>query len=301
MRGVRRRPTLPEALTPAPHELGLLTTDPHGLGGRTVRAWRVFAGVADRADLTAATRSRGNTARDLLVAVGSWPDSRGLGDMVADARAGATSAELQSESDARLRAAHRGESDAEVRAAVHRAADHLERWWDEEAADQARLVTPSPLGPVPIGTYLFASVFHLAVTARDLAPAGAPASEELDVLGVQALVDSAGAVAARLGATASIAALSPHGATATGARDGGWRTLVLPPDPTDIGPAVVGPAGLVVDVAAGRVDFLTVARSLRLRHPRRLADMSVVLDGIPELPAATMLRRAAAVARALPW
>lgn len=69
----------------------------------------------------------------------------------------------------------------------------------------------------------------------------------------------------------------------------------------DPGPAVVGPAGLVIDVAAGRVDFRRVARSLRLRHPRRLVDMSVVLDGIPDLPAAAMLRRAAALARALPF
>lgn len=162
-------------------------------------------------------------------------------------------------------------------------------------------MTASPLGPVPIGTYLYASSFHLAVTARDLVPAGAPPVPELDGLGVVALVDSTGAVAARVGATASIAALTPEAAAGTGAHAGAWRTVVATADTAHLGPAVLGPAGLVIDVAAGRADFLQVARSLRLKHPRRLVAMSAVLEGIPDLPAATMLRRAAAVARSLPW
>lgn len=151
--------------------------------------------------------------------------------MLADAAAGVTDLEPHSRADARLRAAHRGEPEAAIRAAVHRAVDHIEDWWaTPDAASQARLVTASPLGPVPIGTYLCASAFHLAVTARDLIGAGAPSSAELDELGVVALVDSSGAVASRLRAVASIAVLTPRSrsarapSTATGARS--WWTTV---------------------------------------------------------------------------
>jgi hypothetical protein len=64
-----------------------------------------------------------------------------------------------------------------------------------------------------------------------------------------------------------------------------------------LGPAVIGPAGLLVDVAAGRIDLFELARNLRLRDGSGLVGMSVVLDGIPDLPAAGVLRRAGSLLR----
>lgn len=293
---------LPTLLRPAAGECGLLSPGLAEVAARSTRAWELLAGIAAQVDPWGPTRSKGHRARDLLIAVGDWPDARGLADMAADARAGLEHTELRSQAERRLQEAHRTESDGAVVAAVRRAGEHIKDWFASGTAeDQARLVTPSALGPVPMATLIHASVFHLAVIARDLGPAGAPSCPELDELGVVAIVDSAGAVAARLGATSSIAARTRHGASGTGTGPGRWRTVVLSRETKRLGPAVQGPAGTLVDVAAGRVDFLAVARRVRLEHPRRLVDMSVVLDGIPELPAAAMLRRAASFARALPF
>lgn len=288
---------LPEPLRPDPGEVGLLTDFDH-LRQRIDRAWELFESVLPDVDLRAETRSRGRPARDLIVPVGAWPDARGIHRMIADARAGATSTESESAASARLRAAHRDAPDSAVLEAFHTAADHVRQWLASAAApDESRLVGPSPLGPVPIGTMIHAATFQLAVIARDLRPAGAPELPELDALAVVALVDSSGAVAARLDATASIAAVSPQVAAGTGTVRRSWRTLVADDDHAHLGPAVLGPAGLLVDIAAGRIDLIELARRLRVRDGRGLVAMAVVLDGIPDLPAAGVLRRAGGALR----
>lgn len=293
---------VPRLLRPTYGDCGLMSPGLADIAARSIRAWELFARIAEQVDPWGPTRSKGRRARDLLIAVGDWPDARGLADMVADAHADLGHTELRSQAEARLAEAHAGESDQAIVAAVRRSSEHVRDWYASgQAVEQTRLVTPSALGPVPMGTLIHAAAFHLAVSARDLCPAGAPPCPELDELAVVAIVDSAGAVAARLGATASIAAYSDEAASGTGTEPGRWRTVVVPRDTKKLGPAVQGPAGTLVDIAAGRVDFMGVARHVRLKHPRRLVDMSVVLDGIPELPAATMLRRAASFARALPF
>lgn len=288
---------IPSALQPQPGERGLLADLPD-LSQRSVRAWELFEAAIADVDLTGRTRSRGKTARDLLVPLGAWPDARGIHAMIADARNGVADVESESEAAQRLRSAHATASAAEVRARVRRSRDHIAAWFaGPDAVDEVELVAPSPLGPVPIGTMVHAAAFQLAVTARDLRPAGAVEVPELDELGVVALVDSSGAVAARLSATASIAAITPEAAAGTGTAPGAWRTTVTDDDHEHLGPAVIGPAGLMVDIAAGRIDLFEMARSLRLRDGSGLVGMSVVLDGIPDLPAAGMLRRAGSLLR----
>ena len=218
--------------------------------------------------------------------------------MIADAREGVTQVESESVSARRLRTAHADDSDAEVMAQFRRSAENIASWvTGPDAEAEAALVSPSPLGPVPIGTMVHAAAFQLAVTARDLRPAGAVGIPELDALGVVGLIDSSGAVAARLDAAASIAAVTPEVVAGTGTALGWWRTTIDVVDPEHLGPAVLGPAGLMVDIAAGRIDLLQLARNLRVRDGRGLVGMSVVLDGIPDLPAATMLRRARTLVR----
>ena len=172
---------------------------------------------------------------------------------------------------------------------MHQAAAGVIAWAaSDEATNDAVLTTPSPLGLIPVGTYVLAAAFQMAATWRDIAPD--QPKPELERLGLTALVDSTGAVAGRLGATASITAITSEGIMGTGAHDNAWRTRNLSEE--QAGPAVVGPAGLLIDFAAGNVRVLEATRKLRVRQPRRLAAMSVVLEGIPDLPAAGMLRRA---------
>ena len=290
---------IPEQLRPDRDELGLVSDFPE-LQRRIERAWGLFESVASDIDLQRPTRSRGRRARELLIPLGAWSDARGIREMIADAKTGAPATESESQASQRLRASHADASDTEIRDAFRTAADHVRQWAaSEAAAGESRLVGPSPLGPVPIGTMIHAASFQLAVIARDLRPAGAPDLPELDALGVVALVDSSGAVAARLDATASIAAVSPEVAAGTGTAPRRWRTVVTDSEheQQQLGPAVLGPSGLLVDIAAGRIDLVELARRLRMRDGRGLVAMSVVLDGIPDLPAAAMLRRAGGVLR----
>lgn len=288
---------IPAVLRPDVGEQGLLSDFP-ALRERVLRAWELFDETLAAVDMSARTRSRGNTAKDLLIPLGAWPDARGIRRMITDAREGITEVESESVSARRLRAAHADATAAEVMAQFRRSAENVAIWvTGADAEVEAALVSPSPLGLVPIGTMIHAAAFQLAVTARDLRQAGAVERPELDALGVVGLIDSSGAVAARLDATASIAAVTPDVAAGTGAAPGRWRTAISPDDHERLGPAVVGPAGLMVDVAAGRLDLLQMARHLRVRDGRGLVGMSVVLDGIPDLPAAAMLRRAGTLVR----
>lgn len=288
---------LPDVLRPDPGERGLLS-DWSALSDRIERSWQRFVSIMADVDLSAPTRSSGRAARELLIPLGAWPDARGIHQMVDEARTGVTDVEPISTSAQRLRDAHEAADDGEVRAMVRRSAEHVSEWLAEPGArDSAQLTAPSPLGQVPLGTALHAAAFQLAATARDLRPAGASSSADLDSLGVVALVDASGAVAARMGATASIAAVTPQVAAGTGTTSTWWRTAVQPGEDEQLGPAVIGPAGLLIDIAAGRIDVMGMARDLRLRDGRGLVGMSVVLDGIPDLPAAGMLRRAGSLLR----
>lgn len=287
---------VPSPLLPERGERGVLA-DPDRWRHSIRRSWQIFDSLLAEVDLEGRTRSRGRRARDLLIPLGAWPDARGIHAMVADARDPAAQPVDQSAMERRLREAHAAAPAAEIVAMVRRSAEHILDWIDSPGATQeAELVGPSPLGPVPVGTMIHASAFQLAVIARDLRPAGAVARPELDGLGVLALVDSSGAVAARMAAEASIAAVTPEVTAGTGVSSESWRTVVAA-DGDDLGPAVLGSAGLVVDVAAGRIDLIGVARGLRVREGRGLVGMSVVLDGIPDLPAAGVLRRAGSLAR----
>ncbi len=291
---------LPAPLAPEPGQRGVLD-DPARWRAGIHRSWEIFDSLLTEVDLAARTRSRGKRARDLLIPLGAWPDARGIHAMVDDARDGSAEHVDQAAIEKRLRASHGDASDIEIVAMVRRSAEHIVSWTDSaQGTGEADLVGPSPLGRVPVGTMIHAAAFQLAVIARDLRPAGAPDRPELDALGVVALVDSSGAVAARMSAEASIAAVTPELTAGTGVREGAWRTVVA--DETegagdDLGPAVVGSAGLIVDVAAGRIDLMGLARGLRVREGRGLVGMSVVLDGIPDLPAAGLLRRAGSLAR----
>lgn len=281
---------VPYSLRPKHGEQGLLSKDGNYILDLAVKAWHLFLEGLPQLDLDAKSRDRKLSIKEQLIPMGNWSDNRSIYEIVADARAGATAVEPYTETRDRLRETYRDASNNEVIDAVQRAAQGVTDWSQTPAADSdSQLTTPSPLGPIPVGTFVLAAAFQMSATWRDVAPG--QRKPELEQLGLTALVDSTGAVAGRLDATASITAITPELILGTGTHAGAWRTDRI--DEASAGPAIVAPTGLLIDFAAGNVNLIQATRKLRVRQPRRLTAMAVVLEGIPDLPAAGLLKKAA--------
>ena len=276
---------------PQASPMGFLTAAPDELAGRVARAWEIFAEVAGEVDLAGRTRSSRRTARDMVIGLGSWPDSRGITDLVADALAGRTTTEPFAEAERRLALAHGDASDDEVRASIVASLADTTEWLRRgvQHSDGQRL-TPSALGPLPIGTVMHAAAYQLAITARDLMPAGAAPRPELDELGLLALLDSSAAVAARIGLVASASAVGARVAVSIDVRDGGWTSVQE--DVPDY-PGVLGPEELLLDLSQGRADLSTMLRRVRFRRPRGLLALAPVIEDVPDLPGGALLRQVA--------
>ena len=289
----------PPALAPQRGERGLLSQGFDQLGERTLTGWQAFLEATANVDPAGSTRSRGRDARTILLGLGTWPTSYGIPEMLADGRAGNRRSVPFEVQQRQLRDVHRRADMSEVRHALVRGAEQARSWFTSATGPQeAHVIVPSVLGPLPLATVVHAAVYQLAITARDLAPAGAKPSEELDRLGLAALVDSAGAVAARNKTRASITAITTHDRWGTGTVGTDWTTRNLGAD-EDAGPSVEAPVGLLLDLTAGRLDFIAVARQLRVHHPRDLMAISTILDDLPELPGGPVLRRAGKIVRRL--
>lgn len=279
-------PTLPK---------GFLTSDPESLARRTVRAWELFASAVAACDLDGPTRSANRGARQMVTALGTWPDSRGVQELIADAHAGRTTTEPFHQASARLAAAHAQASDDDVRGSISLSLEQTAAWLtSDDLLHTGLLPTPSPLGPLPMGAVVHAAAYQLAVTARDLIPAGAPPLPELDDIGLVSLLDAAGAVAARTGLVARASAVGRRTEVTVDVIDGGWASTLH--DEPEF-PAVIGPEELLVDLAGGRADFAALTRQLRFRDARGLLALSPVVDAVPDLPGGPLLKRVAQFAR----
>lgn len=290
--------TLTNSKPPKPHERGLLSGDPESLAANVIMAWELFVDLVSETDLSGPNRSRKHSTRELVIPLGTWPDSPVLSRMREDARAQSSEIEpFQDEAD-RLVAAHEDATDEEILEAVAESREHVAEWLGEPGALEAEgyLPVPSPLGLLPLGTAVHSGVFRLAITARDLAPAGARDSPELTDMGLLALWDAAGAVAARIDLTSGVAAVTDSVIVGIDIGPGAWRTS-LGDDVEQDGPAVVGPAALLVDMAAGRLNPTAIGRHLRLRETKQVLEMAPVLDELPDLPGGPILRQAARLAR----
>lgn len=279
-------------------ERGLLTGDPKALAQNVMRAWETFVDLVAETDLSGPNRSRKHSTRELVIPLGTWPDAPVLSRMRADAHAQNLEIEpFQDEAD-RLVAAHRDASDEEIIEALALSREHVADWlWESNSLEtEGRLPVPSPLGLLPLGTAVHSGVFRLAITARDLAPAGAEDSPELTDMGLLALWDAAGAVAARIDLTAGVVAVTDSVMVGIDIGPGAWRTT-MGDDVEQYGPAVLGPAPLLVDMAAGRLHPTAMGRHLRLRETKRVLEMAPVLDELPDLPGGPILRQAARLAR----
>jgi hypothetical protein len=280
--------------TAAPRDLGLFTGDPDLLVSSIERAWSTLIEVLDEVDLAGPSRAKRPT-RDVIIGIGRWPDSRGIPEMLADARSGRTDEEPFMPAAQRLAQAHAAASDEAIRAAVRDSADEAVQWVRSPGfTADGHLPTPSPLGVLPMATAVHAAVYELSMIARDLVVGGAGPRPDLDDLGLVALFDATGGVAARLRLRAAAAAVAERTSVATDIDEAGWR-ISVPADRDS--PAVVGPVGVLLDLAGGRAQWSTIRTEVAFRDTRGLLALAPVVEGIPDLPGGQLLRRVARVAR----
>jgi len=289
---------LPENLAPSPHERGLATQDRADLARRVVRAWELLHALAERADLGADTRA-GRSAKELLTGVGRWPDSRWVAEVVIEARE-RPSAAARTDQDAeedRLRESHRRASGAAVLRSVERAGEEAERFLGTEEDEEYGLrPVATQLGPLPLRTFLHATAYRVCVAGLDLQPALAEGGTEADdkvgelvELGFVALVDVLGALAARGGLTTSLTGVTDVGSWTFASHRGAWQVVQAQPP----GPAVVGPAQVLLDITAGRaedVGGLYRRGELRLEDVPGLLRLAPLLDEVPGIPGSGSLR-----------
>lgn len=289
-------------LTPGPDDRGIATNDPLDLSQQTHRAWSEFRDAIDPVDIDALTRVKRRPARAVIAKVGDWPESRQLPEIVAAAMAGETDAIDQDAIDERVVAAHQNASRQELLAAIDRARDSVADWIaanDESTiADIGLRSVGSPLGELPVLTYLHAAAFQLAIAARDMDKSGAQTPDTLLVAGLRALVDTTGALAARMGIDTTFAVVTPIASVITTASNGGW--LVADVDPADVSselPGLQGDAGVLLDVAAGRRNPVSAIRSreFRISQVRELLRLAPIAQKNPGLPGGPVLRSSARI------
>ena len=286
---------MPAPIFPA-GRCGLADTPPEQLGQSVLAAWDAFLDVVAATDLERPSRLRGMSGRDVLVHLGSWPDSHVVDSLLTSARdgGGGTSSSLD-ETSAALLAAHADAGADEVVASLHRARATLAEFFaSAQARELGRALARSTAGPLPVLTLLNAGTFELAVHALDLGPCGAPAPpQQLLDSGLSALVDITGALASRAGVDLVLGAQTPSGGWAFDSRDGGWTTTRLPAGPVS-GVGVSGTAVDMLEAASGRAALpqLLLTRRLVVHHLAQWMRLAPLLDDVPGLPGGAALRGA---------
>ncbi len=291
-------PALPPVLDPEPAERGVATREPAAAWRRAVAAWDAFLSGLDGADLLAPSRS-GRPALEVVVRRGAGPETRGLADLLADARAGRADVPVDQDGiEDRVLAAHRGLSPAAAVEGIRVAREHLSRFVASGEADEVALLpTATLLGPLPVLTFLHATAYQLAVSALDLQPVGATVAPVLLDDGLLALVDTLGALAARQELTASLTAVTEGDAVGFGSRGRAWRT-VHGPDVADgaRGPVVQGDTRVLLDATSGRADNIAglwLRRDLVTHDLPGLLRLAPILEAVPGIPGGAALRGAA--------
>ena len=295
-------PHLPSELEPDQHEHGLATGDITELAAAITRAWLVFEeGVRTDVDLSAESRKQGWSGRDLVARLGEWEFGRTIQDMLADAHDGDADFYDADDLDEHVRARTADLPDEEVLESISRARRTTEDWLVSDGPETWGLVhTSSPLGPLPVLTVMNAMTYQLAVAALDLEQCGLTPDDELMRIGLAALIDTTGALAARKHVTGSFTAVTPGLIVGSGAHGGHWRTAVLEEDPQR-GPGVVAPARTILDVTSGRANVPHLYRSgaLHVRDLTGLIRLAPVLEGVPGIPPLGAVGRALSVVDAV--
>lgn len=284
---------LPPALIPSPGERGLATSDPERLAASVAQSWALFGAMVDDVDLDAVSRAKGLTAREVVIPLGAWDDNRPLPALLEEARRGVVGDHDQGALVDAVRSAHRHESDTAIREALRRQGEDMESFlFGSDVDELGGAPVASMLGTLPVVTFLHAATYPLATSALDLERAGARVPEVLLDNGLLGLVDTIGALAARQGLTASIAAITPGRVVATGATGGAWRTALLDAESLDgdlpdaAGPSAEGSARLILDITSGRADIPTAIRrrEVAVHDLAGLLALAPVVEQVPGIP-----------------
>ena len=276
---------------------GLAETPPQVLGASVLAAWDAFLDVvqAPTTDLRRPSRLRGLSGRDVLVHLGSWPDSQVVDSLLASAREGGTgSATSLDETNDELLAAHRDATQDDVVRSLHEARAGLAAFFaSQEATALGRALSRSTAGPLPVLTLLNAGTFELAVHALDLGPCGAPPPPpQLLDSGLSALIDITGGLASRAGVDLVLGAQTPEdGGWQFSSGPHGWDTTRLPPGRLT-GTGVHGAAVDLLEAASGRAHLpqLLLTRRLVVHHLPQWMRLAPLLDDVPGLPGGAALR-----------
>lgn len=292
---------LPPALEPDAHEHGLASGDISTLAAAIDRAWALFEQTAAEVDPDAPSRKHGWTAQDLVSRLGQWEFGRTLDDVLADAHDGDADFFDADEIDEQVRTRTAELPYEDVLTSLATARSTTSTWLASDGpATWALVHTSSPLGPLPVLTVLNAMTYQLSVTALDLEPCGATAPNELLEVGLSALIDTTGALAARKHFTGSFLAVTPQRIVGVGSRGGHWRTRILDDDP-HMGPGAVATARVLIDATSGRGNVAHLYRTggLHVRDLGGLIRLAPVLDGVPGIPPMGAIGRALSVVDAV--
>jgi hypothetical protein len=277
---------VPAVLRPGPHEHGLASGDLGALADSIGQGWELFGKVASTADLDAPSRREGWLGRDIVARVGHWPFTRGLDDLLGDAQSGEAAAHDSESTDRVILERSPDLSEAEIRASIDAAATRTLDWLSGDGPQVWGLVpTSSPLGPLPLLTVVHAMNFQLAVAALDLEPCHADVRDELLDLGVLALLDTVGGLAARAEVTGTFTARTGTTTLGIGSRNGRWRTQELSSHEW-LGPGVETDNRSLINATSGRVSATALYRSgeVRVHDLAGMVRLAPALDGVPGIP-----------------
>ncbi len=292
---------LPMALTPSMHEHGLASRPIEEQAATVDRAWELFMEVVAGADLSAPSGRPGWSGRAVAARVGEWDFTRSIDDLVGEAHDGDADTVDSEATDARVLGEEPWLDDEAVLGSLSRARASASRWMTSDGPATWGLVhTSSPLGPLPVLTVLSAATHQLALSALDLEACGGTVPLELEHIGVTAMVDATGALAARKRIPGSFTAVTPELVVGVGARDIHWRTAVLDEVPQE-GPGVTATARTVLQVSSARVNVAHLYRTgeVKVHDLPGLIRLAPVLEGAPGMPPLGAIGRAMQVVDAV--
>ena len=264
--------------------------------GMVLGAWDAFLAQVATVDLAAPSRLRGWRAHEIAVHLGCWSDHTALADLIASARSGGRGAVPDVDAvNARVTTAHRGAPRDEVVAALHLNRDATARYLEEEPRELDTAPTVSVVGRLPLLSVVLGQAYELAVHGLDLVSCGAePPPPDVLQSGLAALVDVTGALAVSCDLTGRVTLATPAGGWRFAADGEGWTVRRLPAGEFS-GPAVEGPATLLLEAASGRVNPVpaAAARRLRVHEVTGLLALAPIVQKVPGIPVGPLLQLAA--------
>ena len=266
------------------------------VAGRVLGAWDAFIERAESVDLTRPSRLPGWRAHEICVHLGCWDDHTAMADLVASARAGGTGTVPDVDAtNARVITAHRDASREEVLAGLRRNREATARYLADEPVELDTALTVSVVGRIPLLSVVLGQAYELAVHGLDLVSCGAaPPPPEVLQSGLAALTDVTGGLAASMSIDGEVTLATPDGGCTFVSAGGGWTVHQVAADRID-GPAVEGPADLLLEAASGRINPVPAVarRKLKVHDVGGLLQLAPIVQAVPGIPGGPILQLAA--------